>query len=86
MKNIVMSLILSVSAGPALAAQPGSPGECFQMYRQNLKELEGGRLQSSELFNFADRCMPQSADSNKLHYYKRLQITNDDKKVFTART
>jgi len=84
MKNIVMSLMLFIPAGPALAVQPGSPGECFQMYRQNLKQLESGQLHSSDLMNYADRCMPKSANSDGLHYYKRLQITDDDKSVFTV--
>jgi len=85
MKYIVMSLLLSVFADPVLAAQPGSPGECFQLYRQQLHESEIGQLQSSDLMNYADRCMPDSAHSDEVHYYKRLQITNDDNKVITVK-
>ena len=85
MKYIVMSLILFVLTEPALAAQTGSPGECFQLYRQNLKELDAGQLQSGQLMNYADRCMPEAAHNDELHYYKRLQITNDEK-VSTVRT
>jgi hypothetical protein len=86
MKYSVMSLILFVLADPVLAAQPGSPGECLQLYRQNLNDLDAGQLQSSELMNYADRCMPEPAHSDELHYYKRLQITDEDNKVFTVQT
>ena len=86
MKYPVMLLILSVLAVPVLEAAPApaTPGECMAMYRQNLNELETGHLQSSDLMNYADRCMPKSANSDGLHYYKRLQITDDDKSVFTV--
>jgi hypothetical protein len=84
MKYLVMLLILFILADPVLAAQPGSPGECFQMYRKQFQQLETGQLQSSDLMNYADRCMPDYSHSDEVHYYKRLQITNDNNKVITV--
>jgi len=83
MKYLVMSLSLFVLTEPVLAAQSASPGECYQMYRKQLHESETGKLRSEELMNFADRCMPESAHNNDVHYYKRLQM-NDDKKIITV--
>jgi len=83
MKYLAMSLILFVLTDPVLAAQPASPGECFQMYRKQLHESETGQLSSEELMNFADRCMPDYAHSNDIHYYKRLQV-NDNKQIVTV--
>jgi hypothetical protein len=84
MKYLSILPVLFFLTGPALAEQPASPGECFQMYRKQLHESETGQLRSDELMNFADRCMPNSVNSNDVHYYKRLQV-NDNKYINTLK-
>jgi hypothetical protein len=84
MKYLVILLTLFVLADPALAAPHGSTGECLEKYRPPLNDFEASRVNPVELMRYLiELCMPESAHSDELHYYKRLQIMDDDQQVST---
>ncbi len=74
----------TASAEPALNEHAGSHGKCQEMYRTYLNDAEAGSsITEQQLLNYANMCIPKSAQQDKPRYFKLLQRINNQRPVIT---